>query len=148
VFVDARTRGADPELIDATIEGGTRVGVDTIERVLCDGAVEAIGIAEDGTPLAFGRTTRAISPKLRRYILHRDGGCTIDGCTSRYRLQPHHIVPWSAGGRTDPDNLTTLCWYHHHVVVHGRGFRIAPSSPPQRRRFLRPLIDRAPPLAA
>jgi hypothetical protein len=145
VFVDTRTRTNDPALIDATLEGGPRVGSTTVERMLCDGAIEAIGIHEDGTPLALGRITRAIPPKLRRFILHRDGGCTVDGCGSRYRLQVHHIRSWADGGRTDPDNLTTLCWYHHHVVVHGRGFRIDPSSPPQRRRFLRPLADRAPP---
>ena len=23
------------------------------------------------------------------------------------------------GGRTDPDNLTILCWFHHHIAVHG-----------------------------
>ncbi len=145
VFVDTRTKTTDPELIDARIEAGPRVGINTIERILCGGAVEAIGVAEDGTPLALGRTSRAIPPKLRRFILNRDDGCTADGCTSRYRLQPHHITPWSHGGRTDPDNLTTLCWYHHHVVIHGRGYRIDPNSPPQRRRFLRPLTGRAPP---
>jgi hypothetical protein len=145
VVVDARTRSDDPNLVDATIENGPRVGIAAIERILCGGGVEAIGVAEDGTPLALGRTTRAISPKLRRFILDRDGGCAIEGCTSRYRLQPHHITPWSDGGRTDPDNLTTLCWYHHHVTVHGRGFEIDRASPRQRRRFLRPLADRAPP---
>ena len=146
VFVDACTKGADPDLIDATIESGPRVGVTTIERILCGGgAIEAIGVTGDGTPLALGRASRAIPRKLRRFILHRDDGCTVDGCASRYRLQPHHIVPWSEGGGTDPDNLTALCWYHHHVVVHGRGFRIDRTSPPRRRRFLRPLAERAPP---
>ncbi|MDF1597426.1 MAG: HNH endonuclease signature motif containing protein, partial [Acidimicrobiia bacterium] len=62
-------------------------------------------------------------------------GCTADGCTSRYRLQPHHIIPWSQGGRTDPDNLITLCWFHHHVVIHQMGYEIIPDSPPGRLRF-------------
>ncbi len=149
VFVDtSTTRSADADLVDARIESGPRVGIHTIQRILCDGAVETIGTAADGTPLARGRTTRVIPPKLRRYVLHRDDGCTADGCQSRYRLQPHHITPWSQGGRTDPDNLTTLCWYHHHIVIHGRGHTIDPHSPPQRRRFLPPLTERAPPVAA
>lgn len=148
VLVDTRTRSADHDLLEATIEGGPRVGINIIERILCTGAVEAIGVADDGTPLAVGRTTRAIPPKLRRFILHRNGGGTVDGYTSRYRRQPHHIIPRSRGGTHHPDNLTTLCWYHHHVVVHGRGFRIDPTSPPQRRRFLTPLADRAPPTMA
>ncbi|MDP8958147.1 MAG: hypothetical protein M3N51_02875 [Actinomycetota bacterium] len=43
--------------------------------------------------------------------------------------------PRSESGSHHPDNLTTLCWFHHHVVVHGMGYRIDPGSPPQRRRF-------------
>lgn len=119
------------------IEGGPAVGLSVLEEVLCAGRVELTATDLDGRALAAGRTTRVIKPRLRRYVLHRDGGCAADGCTSRYRLQPHHVVPWSEGGRTDPENLTTLCWFHHHVVIHGRGFAIDPDSPPQRRRFVR-----------
>ena len=36
------------------------------------------------------------------------------------------------------ENLATLCWYHHHVVVHGMGYRIDPTAPAQRKRFLPP----------
>ena len=145
VFVDTRTRTDDPALVDATIDGGPRVGVQLLERIMCEGAVEAIAIGDGGTPLAVGEAARAIPPKLRRFILHRDDGCTADGCASRYRLQPHHIRYRADGGTHHPDNLTTLCWYHHHVVVHGRGYRIDPESPPRRRRFSRPGSNRAPP---
>ncbi len=68
----------------------------------------------------------------------RDGGCTADGCSSRYRLQPHHMQWRTDGGDHDPDNLTTLCWFHHHVIIHGLGYRLDPDSPPQRRRFTLP----------
>jgi hypothetical protein len=77
--------------------------------------------------------------------MDRDGAaCTIAGCTSRYRLQVHHIVRWIDGGKTDPENLTTVCWFHHQVVIHGQGFRMDPQSPPQRRRLLRPPIHGPP----
>jgi hypothetical protein len=82
--------------------------------------------------------TRAIPPAVRRYVAWRDGGCTIDGCRSRYRLQPHHVRHRADGGGHEPDNLTTLCWYHHHVAIHVSDFRIDPHSPPQRRRLLPP----------
>ena len=86
-----------------------------------------------------------IPRRLRRFVLHRDGAvCTVAGCTSRYRLQIHHITRWADGGRTNPDNLTTLCWFHHHVVIHGQGFTIDPDSPSQRRRLLRPPIHGPP----
>ena len=79
-----------------------------------------------------------VPPRLRRFVLFRDGGCVADGCDSTYRLQAHHKVPFSQGGRTDPDNLVTLCWFHHHVVIHGHGFTIDPDSKPGRIRFRPP----------
>jgi hypothetical protein len=120
----------------AEIEYGSRVGPGTLERVLCGGRIQLIGLAE-GRPVTASHGTRAIPPAIRRLVALRDGGCTIDGCHSRYRLQPHHIRHRAYGGDNDPDNLATLCWYHHHVTIHGLGFRLDPDSAPQRRRFLR-----------
>ena len=139
IFVDAHEAAQSNGETGAAIDVGPRVGPLTLEEILCDGQVEILVTARDGTPLTVGPTARTIPPKLKRFILNRDGGaCTADGCRSRYRLQPHHILPKSHGGIHDPDNLTTLCWFHHHVVIHRDGFRIDPDSPPQRRRFLQP----------
>jgi hypothetical protein len=139
IFVDAREAAGSNGEAGAEIDVGPRVGPLTLEEILCDGRVEVLVTARDGTPHTVGPTARTIPPKLRRFILHRDGGaCTADGCRSGYRLQPHHILPRSQGGTHDPGNLTTLCWFHHHVVIHREGFRIDPDSPPQRRRFLPP----------
>ena len=145
VFVDATEAAPTNGEAGVTIEAGPRVGRSAIEAILCDGIVEVTGRTRDGIPLAMGRRSRVIPPRLRRFVLHRDGAaCTIAGCTSRYRLQIHHITRWADGGRTDPENLTTVCWFHHHVVIHGQGFRIDPNSPPQRRRLLRPPIHGPP----
>jgi hypothetical protein len=51
-------------------------------------------------------------------VLYRDQGACQAYCSSRSRLQPHHIKPRAQGGDHDPDNLITLCWYHHHVAIH------------------------------
>jgi len=145
VFVDANRAVASNGESGVVIEAGPRVGPSAIEAILCDGIIEVTARSATGEPINLGRRTRVVRPRLRRFVLHRDGGvCTVEGCTSRYRLQAHHIVPWSEGGVTSEHNLTTLCWYHHHVIVHGREFAIDPSSPPHRRRFLRPPIH-APP---
>ena len=81
----------------------------------------------------------AIPPQLRSFILWRDQGqCSIEGCQSRYRLQPHHIQHRNQGGTHDPTNLISLCWFHHHVAIHQMGFQIDPSTPTHRRRLLRP----------
>jgi hypothetical protein len=145
VFMDANDAAATDGEAGVIIESGPRVGPSAVEAILCNGVIEVTGRTQDGIPVNMGRRSRTIPPRLRRFILHRDGGaCTVEGCASRYRLQPHHITPWSEGGVTDAANLTTLCWFHHHVVIHCRGYTIDPSSPPQRRRFLRPAIH-APP---
>jgi hypothetical protein len=120
------------------VAAGPRIGPATLERLLCDATVEVTAITENGQPLAIGRRTAAIPPRLKRFVLWRDQGCVIDGCTSRYRLQPHHITPYSQGGTTNPDNLATVCWYHHHVVIHTLGYHLDPTSPPHRRRFTTP----------
>lgn len=69
-------------------------------------------------------TKRAMSSKLRRQILERDGGtCQIcgagagedSGCEpgKRCRLQIDHILPISQGGKDDPDNLRAVCVFYN-----------------------------------
>lgn len=141
VFVDARS-GKSQEA-SAEIPFGPTVGPNVLEAILCGGTVRVIGMDTD-TPVAATHSTRAIPPAIRDAVLFRDGGCTIDGCGSRYRLEPHHIIPWSNGGTHAADNLTTLCWYHHHVAIHGNGYTIDRASPPSRRK-LHPPNHRGPP---
>lgn len=144
VFVDASLAGATQGGAGAEVEFGPKVGPVTLERILCAGAVQVVGVA-DGQPIAASAATRAIPPAVRRFVAFRDGGCTIDGCRSRYRLQPHHVVPWTEGGSHAAGNLTTLCWYHHHVTIHGDGYRLDLASPPLRRRLMSPSRGPGPP---
>lgn len=123
--------------VGGEIEFGPRVAPQVLEEALCTGSVQLVGL-DNGKPVVTSGNTKAIAPAVRRFVMWRDGGCTISGCRSRYRLQVHHLKHRSHGGSHDPDNLTTLCWYHHHVVIHGRGYRIDPTSPPQRRLFITP----------
>ncbi len=103
---------------------GPRIGPGTLEEIICNGNVDLIGITETGKPLDLGRRSRTVNRKLRRHVLHRDGGCTVEGCPFSYRLEVHHVIPWSQGGKTDADNLITLCWFHHHVSVHRENLQI------------------------
>ncbi len=142
IFIDATLAGPTRGQAGATTLNGLTVGPNTLHELLCGGTID-VTLVDNGQLKAVGKAGSKIPPKTRRYVLARDGGCTADGCVSRYRLQPHHILERSHGGSDDPDNLTTLCWFHHHVVVHQRGYTINPHSPPGRRRFLKP--TRAPP---
>ncbi len=122
VFVD--TREASPTAGEAgiTLDSGTRVGQRALRATLCDGNVEVIGRTEDGRLMEYGRSQRTAPPALKRALLAEAGHtCAVDGCTSRRRLQIHHLTPWAEGGRTDPDELVVLCWYHHHIAVHQQG---------------------------
>ena len=113
---------------------GQRVGPDTVDLIRCAGRTEIITVAEQD--IIHHGSSAWIRPATRRAVLARDDGCTIDGCNSAYRLEVHHIIPVSRGGTHAPENLTTLCWWHHHVAVHRRDMRIDPQSPPHRRRLL------------
>ncbi|MYC85912.1 MAG: HNH endonuclease, partial [Acidimicrobiia bacterium] len=117
----------------AMLAGG-RVGPSTVDFIECAGRIEAI--TTDGQNIVRHGSRAGIPPALRRAVLARDNGCTIDACTSVYRLEVHHILPRSKGGVNAPENLTTLCWWHHHVAIHRQGMQIDPQSPPRRRRLL------------
>jgi hypothetical protein len=144
VFVDASLAAPTHGQAGVTVSSGPRVGPNTLAeilcqgriRVLCQGRIRVIYQGEDGRPIGVSDLGEAIPPAVRSYVLLRDQGrCGIDGCPSRYRLQPHHIKPRTAGGDHNPDNLITLCWYHHHVAIHQMGMVIDSSSPPHRRRL-------------
>ncbi len=52
-------------------------------------------------------------------MIVRDRRCV--GCHApAVRCQVHHVHWWRAGGPTDVDNLTLLCWSCHADVHHGR----------------------------
>jgi hypothetical protein len=147
VRVDAAARGHG-----SAIEGGGIVDNPTVERLLCHARVQ--GVLEDGggNPVRMGRVSRNPSAAMLRLLRHRDVGCVFPGCGTRVHVKAHHVAWWSAGGRTDPDNLVLLCRFHH-VQVHemgwsltrrvtgalrwyrpdGRRFRAGPAPPPRER---------------
>jgi len=64
---------------------------------------------------------RAAAPKLRMKILDRDKRrCKICGSrpenNEHVELHLHHIIPYSAGGLTDENNLITLCHTCHKGI--------------------------------
>jgi hypothetical protein len=144
IFVDLGEANGTGGEHGAMVAYGPRVGPATLEELLCTGSVQIIGLA-DGRPVVTSTASRAIPGAVRRFVAHRDGGCVIAGCTSRYRLQPHHIVHRADGGSHDPDNLATLCWFHHHIAIHHNGLTIDPDTPPRRRRLIRKATGTDPP---
>jgi hypothetical protein len=120
------------------------------DYLACDCTVRCL-LERRGQPLAMGRRQRTVTRRLRTAIEHRDGGCRVPGCDRARWLHIHHLVHWTAGGRTDPDNLMALCTAHHRMV-HLGALRIAgdPGRPDglaftdDRGRQLRPAPPRPP----
>lgn len=65
--------------------------------------------------LNLGRQRRIASRPQTVALVARDAGCSFPGCDAAPSwCERHHVIPWSEGGRTDLNNLTLLCAYHHH----------------------------------
>jgi HNH endonuclease len=90
----------------------------------CTAALSWMTHDRGGAVLALGRRRRRPSAAIRRAARERDGcRCRFPGCESR-RIDLHHIAYWANGGRTDLENLVSLCKCHH-LLVHERGYLIA-----------------------
>ena len=144
IFIDAAESERTEGQAGATTRSGVKIGPNTLREILCVGDTQTTLIDIDGLK-AVPTDGDRLPQRIRDFVFFRDGACQADGCTSRYRLEPHHIVHRAHGGDDDPDGLVLLCWFHHHVVVHQYGFTIDPESLPGRRRFLAPGVTRAPP---
>ncbi len=136
------TIDAPPTCSDPTcqLQGLGGIEPETARRLACD--AELIGAVVDinGEVLALGRSRRLVSRAQRRALMIRDGMCQFTACHQTRHLQAHHIIPWSAGGPTDLDNLILLCRFHH-TAVHEGGMTIERStdpSPGHRWDFLMP----------
>jgi hypothetical protein len=144
VLVDTRHATETNGEAGVVLEAGPRVGRQALEHILCDAVIEVTARTEDGRYMDYGHKHRVVPPQMRRALLDKyQGVCAIEGCDSRRRLQAHHRIPWSRGGRTDRDNLILLCWYHHHVAVHEQGLEIH-TTPEGRTRLRRPVGPRGP----
>ena len=73
----------------------------------------------DGHLLDYGDQTYLPDP-LRTYVLARDGGCRVPGCTHRdpRRLQMDHAVPFP-DGPSDTANTGGVCLAHHQLKTSG-----------------------------
>jgi len=144
VIVDATDAAPTDGEAGVILEPGSKVGREALNAILCDAVTEVTARDGAGRYMDYGRSQRTAPPALKRALLAEAGfSCAADGCTSRRRLQIHHLTPWAEGGETNQSDLVVLCWFHHHVVVHERGFEIVFRPDRRRVRFRR--SQRGPP---
>jgi hypothetical protein len=100
--------------------GGVPIADSLLEQLRANATIEMVLVDADGSLMGIGRRTSAISPKLRRAVLLRDGQCRMPGCARRRGLQVHHLLPESWGGATEISNLAAVCPAHHRLLIpHG-----------------------------
>jgi hypothetical protein len=102
----------------ASLHLGSVLTDDERRLLLCDATCE-VWLEKHGQPFGAGRSTRAISRRLRRALEHRDRCCRVPGCGATRGLHAHHIIHWENGGETELHNLVLVCPYHHRL--HHRG---------------------------
>jgi hypothetical protein len=100
----------------AEVEGVGPVAIEVARRLACDAQVTLSIESADGAVLDQGRAHREPTVAQRTEIARRDKGCRFPGCTYTEFTDIHHIQHWTRGGRTDLDNLITLCSRHHNAV--------------------------------
>jgi hypothetical protein len=122
--------GAPPADLELSVPISTR----TLERITCDSTMSRVLLA-GSMVIDVGRATRTVSAPARRALRTRDKGCRFTGCDRPVEWSnPHHIVHWARGGRSDTANMVLLCYYHHRlvheggwqVIRSGREFRFLP----------------------
>jgi hypothetical protein len=92
-----------------------------VERIACDCNVTRILLGADSQVIDIGRSTRRISPHIRRALNARDRGCRWPGCDRPASwTSGHHMNHWARGGVTELQNLVLLCHRHHWMVHEGR----------------------------
>jgi hypothetical protein len=110
---------SDPEVEGcARAEGVAPLSPHTVQRLLCDASISKVRYEPDGCVVPEGKT-RQIPVGLRRAVFARDHGCRWPGCGRSRRVDVHHVLWVSRGGRTKLTNLATLCRFHHRLVHEG-----------------------------
>jgi 5-methylcytosine-specific restriction endonuclease McrA len=92
-----------------------------VGRIACDCSITRHVFDSESVLVELGRQKRVVSPQLRKALEGRDRHCRWPGCTRPGSwCEAHHVVPWTRGGPTNPDNLVLLCSRHHVQVHEGR----------------------------
>jgi hypothetical protein len=95
-----------------------------VEQVRAQAIIEPVLVDDDGVPIVHGRAFAALSPKIARGALLRDGHCRCGTCDRTHGLEIHHLWPRSWGGTDDVSNLAAVCKgggtnHHPMLVPHG-----------------------------
>lgn len=104
-----------------TAHGGL-ISVRQALQIAAEADIVPVVVGDAGGVLGYGLSRRTASIGQRRALTARDGGCSFPGCDRPSDwCETHHVIAWADGGRTDIENLTLLCGFHHREH-HKRGW--------------------------
>jgi hypothetical protein len=93
---------------------GDAISIAELLHLAAEAEIIPVVLDDAGGVLAYGRSRRYATPAQRRALAARDRGCSFPGCTIPPAwTEVHHITPWADGGRTDLDETTLVCDFHH-----------------------------------
>ena len=114
----------DGALSAGVLPSGQELPAGQLRRILCDADVMPVVMGSQSEILDVGRTSRLVTPAIRRALSLRDGGCIFPNCdVPDSGCDAHHIVPWWMSGVTALHNLVLLCPHHHALVEPDRSRR-------------------------
>jgi uncharacterized protein DUF222/HNH endonuclease len=120
VITELRTLKSEPGAPAAELRDQLTIPSEVVRRLACDCSVQFGHVCADGHSVQLSELQRLPSPKQRRELDLRDGGCTISGCQEPpERCEAHHLQHWADGGKTNMANLALVCWGHHSRVHEG-----------------------------
>lgn len=109
----------------ASSTGGSNVSATQAQRLSCNAHIVALYLDPDGKITCSSSPGRLYSKPQRLVMAARDQGCVWAGCDRpASHCEAHHLVPSAEGGETTLDNGGLLCFFHHHLVHDGTGWRL------------------------
>jgi Domain of unknown function (DUF222) len=107
---------ADTSLSSWRCETGDGHLIDPVSvlRASLEQYVRFVVLGDDGVPIHWGRERRLFQGAARDAVMSLACRCTAPGCrVPASRSDADHLLPWSEGGRTDPDNGGPRCRRHN-----------------------------------
>ena len=100
---------------------GGPIDAGTVRKIACDADIIPVVLGGRGEVLNLGRARRLFTPKQRKALMARDGGCAFPGCSMPAQwTEAHHVDYWTnERGETDVNRGVLLCSFHHHLIHQG-----------------------------
>ncbi len=99
----------------AVTSTGDRISADEARRMACRAGIIPFVMSGRSVILDQGRRKRLFDHHQRAALHLRFQECTeVDCSIPAAWTEAHHKLPWARGGRTDLDDGTLLCPFHHH----------------------------------